>query len=250
MSEDIVRPSHDSQNGLLRSAPGPLEPRLSTTATPEPYVARLEFERPTEEAPPLRHPSRQMMRWGPPPSEYGYDDRDDRRPYGRPSYDYGGHERGIPVPNDYYEEPYQNRPYRRAGSVREPATPARGPPAPPRRPRRRPTYDDPSEDDSEDEKPRRKHRGRRERTPPPEEILRLPFTMWMNSSLKNRKHEWLSARLHALKHSADFVAATGEFVVSIVENKPLLWLGHANGYAHFCGRVPPCSCSLPLLARR
>ncbi|KAK5123784.1 hypothetical protein LTR85_002420 [Meristemomyces frigidus] len=196
MSEDIVRPSHDSQNGLLRSTPGPLEPRMSTTATPEPYVARLEFERPTEEAPPPRHPSRQQVaRWGPPPSEYGWDDRDDRRPYRRPSYDYAGHERGIPVPNDYYEEPYQNRPYRRAASVRDPATPSRGPPPPPSRPHRRPTYDDPSEDESEDEKPRKKKRDGRERTPPAEEILRLPFTMWMNSSMKNH-----------------FVAAVGEFV--------------------------------------
>ncbi|KAK6391161.1 hypothetical protein LTR65_004620 [Meristemomyces frigidus] len=76
----------------------------------------------------------------------------------------------------------------------EPATPARGPPSPPRRPRRRPTYDDPSEDESEDEKPKRKRNGR-ERTPPAEEILRLPFTMWMNSSLKNH-----------------FVATVGEFV--------------------------------------
>lgn len=194
MSEDIVRPSHDSQHGLLHSVPRPLEPRINASTVPEPYAARLESDGPEEEAPPPRHPSRQMMRWGPPPSEYGWDDRDDReyrRPYGRASYDYGGPGRGVPVPNDAYyaEDPHYNRPYRRGGSTRGPPPSSRGPPPPRPRPRRRPQWEDPSEDESEDSPTPRKREARdRDETPPPEEILRLPFTMWMNSSMKNREH--------------------------------------------------------------
>jgi len=189
---DALRPSHDSQNGLLRSVPRPLEPHVSTSAAPEPYAARLEFERPPEEAPPPpRHPSRQqMMRWGPPPSEYGWDDRDDRRPYySRMSYDYPQQERGVPVPNEYYEEPYYKRRYRPQGSMREPRRPSTaGPPRPSRRPRQQAKWEEASDDESDvSVTPRKKRRGDRDGTPPPEEILRLPFTMWMNSSLKNRK---------------------------------------------------------------
>lgn len=151
---------------------------------------------------PQRRPSRQqLMRYGPPPtpgSDYGYDDR----PYWpRPPYDYG-----IPVkhsypimPADYWGEessPY-NRPYRRMSSLRESdewrsQAGGRGPPGPPRR-RYRGDYEDPSEDGEEDERPLR-YRGRRKpasekssKSPPPEIIMRLPFTEWMNRSAKGRK---------------------------------------------------------------
>jgi len=191
--DEPLRPSHDSTQGLLRSGVRPLEPKYSTSAPPEPYTARLEFDRSQDEPLPPRHPSRQMMRWGPPPSEYGWDDREERRPWGRPSYDYGRPMRTTPAQDDYYaEDPSFNRPYRRAPSVREPPPSARGPPRPAsRRTRRAPHWDDLSEDDgSEEDEPVRKRIARKRvgstSSPPPEEILRLPFTMWMNSSLKNR----------------------------------------------------------------
>lgn len=197
LSEDVYRPSDDSSKGLLKAAPRPMEPRISNSNAPEGYIARLEFDRPHDEVPP-RHPSRQMMRWGPPPSEYGWDDRDDRRGYGRASYDYGAPRHG-PMPADYYsEDPAYNRPYRRAPSVREPPTrweSNRGPPPSSRKPRRRADWHDPSEDESEAETSRHRKRtggdgggGRDGGSPPPSEILRLPFTMWMNSSIKNRMY--------------------------------------------------------------
>ncbi|KAK5697629.1 hypothetical protein LTR17_023944 [Elasticomyces elasticus] len=201
MSEDPVRPSDDSSKGLLRSAPRPLEPKIAHPTAHDSYAARLEFE-PQDEIPPPRHPSRQMMRWGPAPSEYGWDDREDRRHYGRPSYDYGGPGRGMPSATDYYpdEQYHPNRPYRRTASVREPPASARGPPHPPKRTRARaPQWEDPSEDESDEEPVRRKrksHVGDGGDSPPPSEIVyRLPFSNWMNSSFKNH-----------------FVAALGEFV--------------------------------------
>jgi aquaporin rerated protein, other eukaryote len=187
-SEDVMRPSHDSSTGLLKNAPRPLEPRTGQTNLPEPYAARLDYD-PHDEVPPPRHPSRQMMRWGP-PHDY-WDERDDRRTYGRPSYDYGG--RGMTVPDDYYAEDRwtSGRPYRRNTSVREPPPSARGPPRPPNRPRNPPRWEDPSEDESEEERPPRKSKRRSRRdsspSPPPEVIMRLPFTEWMNGSVKNRK---------------------------------------------------------------
>ena len=183
--DEGTRPSHDSTQGLLRSAARPLEPRVGTSTVPEPHTARMEYDRAPEDALPPRHPSRQMMRWGPPPSDYGMDDREERRPWGRASYDYGRPSRGMPVPEDYYaEDPYYNRPYRRTPSVREAPSSARGPPRPPRRPRRAPTWEEPSEDESEDDVPVRKRKTQnREDSPPPSEVLRIPFTMWMNLSL-------------------------------------------------------------------
>ncbi|KAK6425420.1 hypothetical protein LTR81_002103 [Elasticomyces elasticus] len=201
MNEDPVRPSDDSSKGLLRSAPRPLEPKIAHPTAHDSYAARLEFE-PQDEIPPPRHPSRQMMRWGPAPSEYGWDDREDRRHYGRPSYDYGGPGRGMPSATDYYpdEQYHPNRPYRRTASVREPPASARGPPHPPKRTRARaPHWEDPSEDESDEEPVRRKrksHVGDGGDSPPPSEIVyRLPFSNWMNSSFKHH-----------------FVAALGEFV--------------------------------------
>ncbi|KAK0277891.1 hypothetical protein LTR35_009727 [Friedmanniomyces endolithicus] len=198
-SEDAVRPSDDSSKGLLRHVPRPLEPKMNTAAAHESYAARLDHD-PQDEIPPPRHPSRQMMRWGPPPSEYGWEDREDRRPYGRPSHDYGPPGRAATA-TDYYgdEQYYPNRPYRRTPSVREPAPAARGPSQAHRRPRARPPqWEDPSEDESDEEPARRKRksRAREDDSPPPSEIVyRLPFSNWMNSSFKNH-----------------FVAALGEFV--------------------------------------
>lgn len=156
---------------------------------------------------PQRRPSRQqIMRYGPPPpsegGDYGYD-----RPYWpRPPYDYGTPVRPPPqhsgMGGDYWgEDPsYYNRPYnRRMTSLRESdewrsqaSGGGRGPPGPPRR--RYTGYDDdPSEFNDDDERPLR-YRGRRRlpsekssKSPPPEVIMRLPFTEWMNRSAKARK---------------------------------------------------------------
>ena len=202
-SEDgVLRPSHDSQQGLLNSAKQAQQPKVQQSPAPEGYIARLDFDPPArEEPPPPRHPSRQMMRWGPPPSEYGWDDREERIPHGRASYDYGTPSRGGPMPAAYYPEdaysPYYPRPYRRASSKRHnrPLSTVesdRGPPPPRGPPRGRARYEDPSESESsEDEIAKRKQRRRREReekrSPSPEMIMRLPFTAWMNGPVKGRK---------------------------------------------------------------
>lgn len=150
--------------------------------------------------PPVRTPSRQqIMRWGAPPptpSEWGFDDMGDRRYYPRPSYDYGMPPR--PQPPWYGDDPsYYNRPYqRRMSSVRESTefNGGQGPPRPPRRPRYRGHWDDGESDGESDERPLRKPRKKRSRdrssdrsSPPPEVIMRLPFTEWMNTTFKGRK---------------------------------------------------------------
>ena len=145
---EVPRRSDDSENALLRSAPRPLEPRVSRSQVPEPYLARLEFDPPESAAP---RSSRQVTRWAPPMSEYDYD-YDDRGPRYRASYDYGrlGRRR-----TDGYEDddPYYNRPYPRAGSVRyrSEAGGGRGPPPPRKPPRRRPEWHERSDDDGESE---------------------------------------------------------------------------------------------------
>ncbi|EMC93999.1 hypothetical protein BAUCODRAFT_217650 [Baudoinia panamericana UAMH 10762] len=190
-SEDAMRPSNDSGKGLLRSAPHPLEPKVNSPAARESYAARLDYD-PQEEPPPPRHPSRQMMRWGPPPTEYAWDERDERRPYGRMSYDYGG-----PARHDYYgDDTWYRQRNRRGNSVREPPS-SRGPPPPHRLPRQQPQWEEASDEDDDDHEPPRKGKTEVQNrdSPPPEEMLRLPLTMWMNSSLKNH-----------------FVATLGEFV--------------------------------------
>lgn len=155
-----------------------------------------------------RRPSRQqIMRYGPPPSEagdYGYD-----RPYWpRPPYEYGVPVRPPPqhpgMGGDYWgEDPaYYNRPYnRRMTSLRESdeyrsqagSAGGRGPPGPPRR-RYTPYDDEPSEYDHDDDERPLRNRARRyqyseksSKSPPPEVIMRLPFTEWMNRSAKARK---------------------------------------------------------------
>lgn len=208
-------PSDDSQNDLL--PPKPLEPRAAP-ATPAHYDSRLDRERSVSQAPPRRHPSRQVMRWAPPPppSEYIWDD--ERQPHrARTSFDYSGVERGVPVgpPSDYYyhdfyHEPYYSRRYRPQMSSHPPPTlpdgeqqktcavskasmlitetgPPGPPPPPPRRPHRS-EWDDSSDDEDAAAAVSRKKRENTARSmTPPEEILRLPFTMWMNSNAKNRK---------------------------------------------------------------
>ncbi|KAI7204379.1 hypothetical protein KC316_g710 [Hortaea werneckii] len=148
-------PSDDSQNDLL--PPKPLEPRAAP-ATPAHYDSRLDRERSVSQAPPRRHPSRQVMRWAPPPppSEYIWDD--ERQPHrARTSFDYSGVERGVPVgpPSDYYyhdfyHEPYYSRRYRPQMSSHPPPTLPDGPPGPPPPPPRRPhrsEWDDSSDDE-------------------------------------------------------------------------------------------------------
>ncbi|KAK5157111.1 hypothetical protein LTS14_004629 [Recurvomyces mirabilis] len=208
-TEEGLRPSHDSSTGLLRSGPRPLEPRIhqASVSQDQPYVARLEFEpQDDREPPPPRHPSRQMMRYGPPPgSEYGWDDREDRRQWqGRASYDYGASSR--PQQDDYYADDrdrgYGSRPYRRAPSVREPPPSARGP-APTaaamrqkQKNRRSILWEDSGdEEESDDETVARRRRKRESREGSPPMDLRLPFLKWMNGSVKGH-----------------FVATLGEFV--------------------------------------
>ncbi|KAI7338336.1 aquaporin-like protein [Hortaea werneckii] len=203
----IMRPSDDSQNDLL--PPKPLEPRAAPAA-PAQYEFRSDRERSVSQAPPRRHPSRQVMRWAPPPppSEYIWDD--ERQPYrARTSLDYSGVERGVPVgpPSDYYyqdfyHEPYYGRRYRPQMSSQPPPTLPDGPPGPPPPPPRRPlrsAWEDSSDDEDAAAAVSRKKRENTARSmTPPEEILRLPFTMWMNSNAKN----------HFVATIAEFVGTT------------------------------------------
>lgn len=158
--------------------------------------------------PPQRRPSRQqLMRYGPPSNEgdYVYGDR----PYWpRPPYDYGTPVRPPPqqsgMGGDYWgEDPsYYNRPYGRSrmSSLRESdewrsqGGGGRGPPGPPRRRYTGYYDDDPSEYGHDDDERPLRYRGRRKlpsekssKSPPPEVIMRLPFTEWMNRSAKARK---------------------------------------------------------------
>ena len=197
---DGLPPSDDSTRGLLKSVPAPQPARVNQPVGPEPYIARLEFEPPHDQPPPSRHASRQIMRWDPPPRDgyddryndrydENYDDRYDRRPHSRRSYDYG------PTRRMYSEDPPREMRYRRTASIRDTPSKYRGshmPPTPPTSaPRRRPEWHDhtPSDDESDQgppKPPNRRPRAAAGGSPPPEEILRLPFTMWMNSSAKNR----------------------------------------------------------------
>ncbi|SMY23101.1 unnamed protein product [Zymoseptoria tritici ST99CH_1A5] len=157
--------------------------------------------------PPQRNPSRQqMMRYPGPstPSEFGgfgHDDPDAKH-WPRPPYDYGVPMRAPSTARSYWgeEPPYYNRPYnRRMTSVRESdewhGGGGRGPPRPPRSNRYH-SYDDDDSDDQRLRRPRKKPSMRSDRsTPPPEVVMRLPFTTWMNGSIKGH-----------------FVAAIGEFM--------------------------------------
>lgn len=211
--DDVNRPSEDST--AIKAVPqfGTTRTRTNTQTGRErkgsnapstmeashfPHVdIDLGVDDPPPGLPPVRTPSRQQIaRWGvppPTPTEYGYDDMGDRRYYPRPPYDYG-----TPVrqqPPWYGEDPaYYNRPYqRRMSAVRETTEFAggQGPPRPPRRPRYRGHYDDGSDDYESDERPLRKPRKKRSRdsdrsSPPPEMIMRIPFTDWMNTTAKGR----------------------------------------------------------------
>lgn len=228
VASDGLPPSDDSSRGLLRSSvPPPPQARVKQPVGAEPYIARLEFEPPHDDLPP-RHASRQMMRWDPPPREgyddrYNdrhdeyYDDRYDRRPYSRRSYDY------APPRKMHSEDRQRDLRLRRNVSIRDTPSRSRGdhvPPTPPSSiPRRRPEWHDPSPSDEESDEGPPKPPNRRPRagaargsTPPPEEMLRLPFTMWMNSSAKNRRRILPSLHTHLLTNDKDFVAAIGEFV--------------------------------------
>lgn len=187
-----LRPSQDSQNSIVPPMPPrPLEPRASSSVAPAAYHSRREYERAAEETPPPRNPSgQQLMRWGapPPPTRYGWED--DRRPYyGNDPFDHSGPDRGTPigVPSDYYEEPYYKRRYRPQAPMQEPTPFAGEPPRSPPPPRRRPHWQDPYDDGGTEGTPKRNVWGGARNSPAPEEILRLPFTMWMNSNAKNRE---------------------------------------------------------------
>lgn len=196
--------------------------------------------------PPQRNPSRQqqLVRYGPPPpaSDYGYEER----PYWpRPPHDYGTpmrplHSSSFEKPG-YYEEDY-SRPYRRMSSLRESDEwkfqgGGRGPPGPPGR-RYRGGYDDGSDDD-EDERPLR-YRGKRHlhrrrgtgsekssKSPPPEIIMRLPFTEWMNRSAKARTYY----RPHPRSEQARDASANADSPQTLSQRSANSW-------------EPPCSCSL------
>lgn len=221
------RPSDDSSTVHARTAAvpvGPLgtpqfgssrtrrdrKPSNASGAMGEVGPPRLDFDwerdDPPPPGPPQRNASRQgqVMRYGPPPtpgSEYGVGWEDERRYYPRPPYDYG---KPVAPPGSYREDwygddPYYNRPYRRPSTIRESAEwggsyRGGGPPRPPRRPRYRPHWEEPSDDGESDEQPLRKPRRKKtarsnpsSRSPPPEVIMRLPFTEWMNRSAKARE---------------------------------------------------------------
>lgn len=205
------RPSDDSttfrgnpQFGSIRSQRGRKPSNADSTATANPQFPRLDFDfggddRDAAAPAPLRNPSRQgqVMRYGPqgPPSEYGWDEEPRYHP--RPPYDYGRPMRtGPSYGYDYWDEPYYNRPYRRPSTIRESqewnGSRRGGPPRPPPRSRYRPHFEDPSEEDGEsDEQPlRAKARRKKEQSqsPPPEVIMRLPFTEWMNKSARSRTY--------------------------------------------------------------
>lgn len=193
-----TQPGRDRKNS---NAPSMMEPSHFPPVDPEMGVDDQSHTLP----PPSRTPSRQqVMRWGPPPtpSDYGYDDMADRKYFPRSPYN----NYGMPPPPQHYygeEPPYYNRPYqRRMSSVRESTEfgGGQGPPRPPRRPRYREYYDG-SDDDESDERPLRKTpRKKRSRdsdrsTPPPDIIMRLPFTDWMNTTVKGRTYLLLSCCL-------------------------------------------------------
>lgn len=201
--EGLHHPSDDSGRGLLRGGSEAATPRVNQSIEEEqPYVARLEFQPENETTPlPPRHPSRQIMRWGPPTTD-GYDDRYDRydgywddrydrRPQSRRSYDY------PPSRHMYSSDRAQDLRMRRGPSVRDTPTKMRGgrprPNPPGFGPRGRSEWHEMSDEES-DEEPRKKtaarlrtEAGGERSSPPPEELLRLPFTMWMHSDAKNRK---------------------------------------------------------------
>ncbi|KXS94931.1 hypothetical protein AC578_3926 [Pseudocercospora eumusae] len=217
--------AHASDNKQFQGVPqvGATPPRHQSTArSRRPSNAshmegsqfpRLEFEfgddNQSQAPPPQRHPSRQqVMRWGPPPTEY---DEYERPYYPRPPHEYGRPMRTNTLRSgrttgagDYWGEDadYYNRPHRRMGSLRESdewrsqvGGGGRGPPS-----RRGPPYSEYEDDPDDDERPLRR-RGYRKppseksSSPPPEIIYRLPFTEWMNKSVK-----------------AHFVATLGEFM--------------------------------------
>lgn len=184
---------------------------------PEPLLEDVPLERPS------LHSARHSWRSGRPQS-WAPDDRDDRRSYRAiASYDYGtpskapaGREYAdsyFDYRGSYYDHPYSHYPFypppsqRRSvpprGSWRSSSTitalPTQGPPPPP------PQAAEESGDETEDERtptPRPKRLQQRpltwgyDYTPPPpstEAIMRLPFTWWMNSGVKDRKGTFQSS---------------------------------------------------------
>ncbi|KAK6435967.1 hypothetical protein LTR95_007838 [Oleoguttula sp. CCFEE 5521] len=206
------RPSHESMHPMLRhGAARSVEPKGNQQDGRESHIPRLEFEpsqyQQGQEPPPL-HPARAtMMRYGPSRNDWDYDDRDDRPYYGpRQSYDYP-RQGGRTTPADYWEDPAYNKPHRRRPSVVHNSTPSRmepqrGAPRAPNSAKKTQHYEGSSGSESEAPQPVRRRRRRAatvdsdpDSPVPPEVIMRLPFTNWMNSNLKNH-----------------FVAAVGEFV--------------------------------------
>ena len=196
---DDLRPSHESQQPILRPTPiarsfdrnNPVRPSVEgPQGLAEQDPSSNAYEQYREEPPRNRH----MTRWAP-SNEWDYDQRADRRYNGeRSSFDQGPMRRDT----EYYEDSYYGRPYRRRPSVRQPPSRAGSRLAPPpRHPGRKmpdfeETYED-EETEAENEKPRRARKrrtsfGSDDGSTTPEVIYRLPYLDWMNSSLKNRKH--------------------------------------------------------------
>ena len=164
----------------------------------------LEGDNASTAPPPMRNPSRQqIMRYPAPPTPsepgFAYGD-EDHKYWPRPPYDYGVPIR-APSQRSYWgeESHYYNRPYqRRMSSLRESdeyhsvAGGGRGPPRPPRGGRKDSYWDD--YDGESDERPLRKPRRKpSERSydsspAPPEVVMRIPFTTWMNTTAKGRMY--------------------------------------------------------------
>jgi aquaporin rerated protein, other eukaryote len=208
------RPSQEDDQALLRSddIQPPDEARASRDSRREiSGIGPLAFEDPSNDPPPVRRSSshrrnNEVTRWIP------------NREYGRYWEDrrgYGTHYRQPYYRDDYDDPDYDFRPrqsYRRSGppvSINRYGS-MRGPPPPPPRHHIRPSPTPKSDYYSEDEYPEDEYaddygaggggRGGYGRRPPPRdrepsEILRLPWTMWMNSEAKNRKLNVLALAL-------------------------------------------------------
>lgn len=189
--------SDDSTRGLLKTVQAPTPAKVNPPMGPEGCTARIVYEPSPDEPGIRRYGSRQLMRRDPPPGdgyddrytdrydEY-YDDRYERRPFSRSTHDYG-HPRRMHSQREMR--------YRGPASIVETPIKPRGsqilPTPPTSASRKGPEWHDaiPSDEDGDEGPPSPpKSRGRATAggSPPPEEILRLPFTMWMNSNAKNR----------------------------------------------------------------
>ena len=202
----VPRPSHDEGEALLRpnEPQHPDEVRLGKDRRDVSTIGPLAFEGPPDEPPrrysESRRPNNEVMRWVP-SRDYGkpWDDRRSyypnyRSPYSRDEFDDADYELR---PRHSSRRPGPPVTISRYSSIRGPARRYQSRPPPPKA-----DYysdDEYADDDYYDEHPATGAggggggRGGYGRRPPtrerePSEIVRLPWTMWMNSDAKNREY--------------------------------------------------------------